>query len=108
MTRDQIVKEFWKKAKNPKFQTGQHYTNAVHHIIDLMQREEVRTMFVPEKAKEREVKLMFDREGCTVTIEGIKVVSFRGDEVILHKYVSSEVTGLRVSREGIALVRVES
>lgn len=105
MTRDQIVREFWKKAKNPKYQSGQHYTNAVHHIIDLLQGES--NMFVPEKTKEREVKLVFDREGCTVTIEGVKIVSFREDKMILHKYISSEATGLKIDSNGVVMMRME-
>lgn len=93
MNRDDLIREFWKVAKNHKY--TQPYSAAAHHLINLLTTKET-NMFVPKKSVEKEVTLSFDQNGCTLIVEGVRVLSLRGSEVVLHKYVSEEATGLRV------------
>ena len=94
MRREDLIREFWKKAKNPTC-VGQPYTAAIHHVIDLLTSKES-TVFVPKKSCEHEVTLDFNNRGCTLQVDGVNVLSLRGDKVVLHTYVSGDVTGLSV------------
>lgn len=96
MKREDLVREFWKVAKHNA--SGQPYTAAVHHVINLMETGG-HPMFVAKKSREHEVTLNFNDRGCTVLVDGVSVLSFRGDKVILHKYVSEEATGLQVHHQ---------
>lgn len=105
MNRDDLIREFWKVAKNHKY--TQPYSAAAHHLINLLTTKET-NMFVPKKSVEKEVTLSFDQNGCTLMVEGVRVLSLRGSEVVLHKFVSSTVTGLDVYPEtGHVRTRVE-
>ena len=93
MKREDLIREFWKVAKSGKYDNP--YTTAAHHLINLMETGGP-AMFVAKKSREHEVTLNFNDRGCTVLVDGVNVLSLRGDCVILHKYVSEDATGLRV------------
>ncbi len=93
MNRNELIREFWKVAKHSG--SEKPYTTAAHHLINLMETGG-HPMFVAKKSREHEVTLNFNDRGCTVLVDGVSVLSFRGDKVVLHKYVSEEATGLQV------------
>ncbi len=93
MNRNELIREFWKVAKHSG--SEKPYTTAAHHLINILTTKET-NMFVPKKSVEKEVTLSFDQNGCTLMVEGVRVLSLQGSEVVLHKFVSSTVTGLDV------------
>lgn len=96
MNREELIREFWKVAKNRKY--AQPYSAAAHHLINLLTTKET-NMFVPKKSIQKEVTLSFDEKGCTLLVEGVRILSLQENEVVLHKFVSPNVTGLNVHPE---------